>query len=103
MVAILLGPGYNAGMSILFLRLWPAFIPLLLYVIWLWRRRYHSRKADLVQPRFFDGPWLITLISSLVIGIVCLLWLGLQPSKPNPQGGYQPKMFRDGKLIEQQP
>ena len=79
------------------IELFPAILPPLIYICWLgWARR----KAALTgQPltRFTDGPWVLTLLFTLLIIIGCFVWLGLS-AKPT-DGHYISPRLVDGKIV----
>lgn len=84
----------------LIFRLWPAWIPILLYVGWfLWRTRKHA-KEGLEKPKITDGPWRMTLLAAMLLAAGSLLLWGLM--EPAQQGGYTPAHMENGKLIRGQ-
>tara|TARA_B100000989_G_scaffold143792_1_gene107149 strand:+ start:1410 stop:1685 length:276 start_codon:yes stop_codon:yes gene_type:complete len=84
--------------KLLILRLWPAFIPILLYVLWLSYKRRRANKAGEEKPGWGDGPLISTLLVSLLLAIGSFLLLGLlQPD--NRSGTYRPADMYNGSLV----
>ena len=84
-------------MGLFLLRFWPVFIPIIIYIIWLYRV---GRKATIDgKPimRFRDGPWYQAVLASLLIGIGCLLVLGV--SVEGGKGEYVPPHMKNGEMI----
>lgn len=75
--------------------LWPALLPVLVYVLWHWRRRNKARRSGENLPRWQDGPWFWALVVSIVLLIVLLMGIGIS-SAPNAGTHYQPKRLEDG-------
>lgn len=85
-------------MQMLLLRLWPALIPIVFYLLWLAFRRRRALRLGEAPPGLWDGPWGSTIIASLLVAIISLLVLGL--GKESKQGrDYQPTRLENGKLI----
>ncbi len=81
--------------------LWPALIPIILYIGWLIIVRQKIKKRAIeseVLPGLKDGPWVWTLLASVAIAIFCFLFLGLASDRM--EGQYQPAQYIDGKLID---
>ena len=79
------------------LKLWPALIPFTLYFGWLSIARAQAKKKGLPITRFTDGPWVMTLIVSLLIGIGCFVFWGF--SFEATSGDYHPPHLENGKVI----
>jgi hypothetical protein len=79
------------------IKFWPVLIPVSLYFLWLQYARWQARKKGLPITRFTEGPWVWMIVSSLIIGIACLiLWrLEAAPEK----GDYSPPQLRDGQIV----
>ena len=78
------------------LRLWPVFIPLILYVLWvLWKQR-QAKKHGGVAPTFLGGPWLWAVSASLVMAAMMLIWLGLSQPKQGAEGYRPAEMTSEG-------
>ena len=88
-------------LRLMILRAWPALIPILIYLLWLYTRRRKAKKADEPLPALLDGPWLYTLMGSVALLAISLIATGLMYDH-NEGTGYQPKRFEDGKLIEEE-
>ncbi len=84
---------------ILMFRLWPAFIPLILYVLWMLYRRYMAKKHGLALPAYRDGPWMLAVGASLILGMLSFMMLGLL-SPGNEGMDYTPTRMKDGQLIQ---
>ena len=84
-------------MGLFLLRFWPVLLPLIVYMIWL---HVVGRKATIDgKPvlRFRDGPWYWVVLSSLLIGIGCLMLLG--SSVQDVKGHYTPPHLEHGQMI----
>jgi len=85
-------------MSLLLLRFWPVLIPLIAYWLWL---TYVGRKATIEgKPvlRFRDGPWYWVVLSSLLIGLLCFLFLA-EEATDGVKGDYIPPHMENGTLV----
>lgn len=80
------------------LRIWPALIPLLLYLVWLYYRKKRVGHEDEMPPvELFRGPLFWSLVASLVLLLISLLFFGVaQPTKR--EGQYVPPHFEGGKI-----
>lgn len=87
-------------LKILFIRFWPVFLPLLLYLAWLAFARRKAGKAGAEKPGFFDGPWLVPVMATMGLAIAAMLYLGL--SAEEVQGSYIPAHQEDGRLVPAQ-
>jgi hypothetical protein len=77
----------------LLFRLWPALIPLLIWVVWL---RYRKRKGDTLAEIWRGGLYR-ALIASMLLLIASFLWYGaMQP--PAREGKYVPPRY-DGTIL----
>ena len=86
-------------MALLLLRLWPALIPILMYMLW----HHQRKKAHLAEgkepPAFFDGPWMRAFATALAIAVLMLIFWRLL--EPNHKGGaYEPAHMENGKLVK---
>lgn len=78
-------------------KLWPALIPFMLYFGWLaWTRRQAAAKGEPLT-RFTDGPWVVTLIATLIIAAACFIAWG---SSFDATGDYHPPYLENGQIIE---
>ena len=85
-------------LSLIFLRFWPVFLPLIAYWLWL---KYVGRKATINgQPvlRFRDGPWYWAVLTSLLIGLACFVFLGAE-SIGGQKGVYTPPRLENGVVV----
>ncbi len=83
---------------LLIFRLWPAWIPILIYIGWhLWRTRKHA-KEGLEKPKFFDGPWRTVLLATILLAAASLMVIGL--SEPARTGRYEPAHMENGELVK---
>lgn len=85
-------------LRLLVTRFWPALVPVLLYVAWLWYARRKAAKAGEAQPGFFDGPWLWAVMASLLLCIGGFIVLGLTQGGLE-EGDYVPAKLVDGKIV----
>jgi hypothetical protein len=84
-------------MGLFILRFWPALIPLIVYVTWLYVVRRKAEKAGTPKPQFRDGPWYSTVIASLLIAAACLVYWGI--TQDSEKGAYTPPQLKDGELV----
>lgn len=79
-------------LKILITRFWPVLLPLVIYLAWLALARRKAGKAGEQKPGFFDGPWWLPTVASILLAIAAFIWLGLstEPQKgeyiPSHQG-----------------
>ncbi len=85
-------------MRFLLFSLWPAFIPILIYVAWLAHRRRKAKKAGIELESITKGTLFWTIIASILIAIGCFLYYGLS-SQENAGVRYIPPHVENGKLI----
>lgn len=76
--------------------LWPALLPLLLYVGWC-ILRYRRKQAGEDVPALAK-PFFRTLVAMIVIGALCFVLLGMEQSA-NEGRDYQPTHYKDGVLV----
>ncbi len=78
-------------------RFWPVLLPIVIYLLWRWWRARQARKygADAVTWTRSHVYWIV--LSSLLIGIACMLFLGL--TAQHNHGAYIPTMEENGKLV----
>lgn len=85
-------------MLMILMRIWPALVPLALYISWLLIKRRHARRNGLALPTFFSGPWLWVLGSAFALLAASFFYVGL--SAPRDFGlSYQPAQLKNGKVI----
>ncbi len=84
--------------KLLITKFWPAFIPILLYLLWLYVRRRKAKKQGEEVPGWRDGPWAYAVIASLLLLIGGFIYLALSADS-NRETGYTPKRYEGGKLI----
>lgn len=88
-------------MLLFLLRVWPALVPIGLYLLWLSYLRRKAKKANEPLPALLSGPWLVTIAAALALMAASLFYIGLSAPK-NAGISYQPKQFKNGKLIEEE-
>jgi heme/copper-type cytochrome/quinol oxidase subunit 2 len=81
-------------------KFWPAFIPLLLYVLWMIYLYRRAKKTGEPSPPWMRGnSWWLTIGATLIIAALCFVSLGLlMPA--NDGTGYTPTQMRDGTIIK---
>jgi hypothetical protein len=89
-------------MALFLFRFYPVLFPLSVYWIWLRFARRRARIKGEALPRFRDGPIFLLLISSLLIGIFCLVVLGFSIADSGHKVDYQPPRMEGKKLISSQ-
>lgn len=83
---------------VLLMRFWPVFLPLLLYVLWMWRRRVRARKLGHDVPPFTEGPlgW-VTIVTLLLLIIGFIYWGVI--AEPTEDGHYIPPQMENGEIM----
>lgn len=77
--------------------IWPAAIPIALFLLWYaWQYRRAKKEPQKAMPTFKQSPWFITLIATIIIAIVSLFAIVL--SEEGVKGEYKPATFEDGTL-----
>lgn len=76
---------------------WPALLPLLMCLLWVWRKRARARADGFGVPPLHHGPWLWALLASAGIVVALLFWLGA--STEGVKGEYVPPHMENGRLI----
>lgn len=84
----------------LLIKFWPILIPLGLFALWYMtagkkRRAVESRE---VTSALEAKLWNWTLLISLMVGVGCLLWVGLS-SESNTDATYVPPKYENGQVI----
>ncbi len=83
--------------KLLLLRLWPALIPLLLYLMWLYYRKRQAAKGIETPPELLRGVRFWMLVASFVLLVISFLILDF--TRPaHREGKYVPPKYEDGKL-----
>jgi hypothetical protein len=85
-------------LRLLLFRFWPVFIPLVAY--WLWWRFVGSKATIEGKPamRFRDGPWYWAVLSSLLLAVVCFIFLGGEAVQ-GTTGDYIPPHMENGQVV----
>ena len=87
--------------SLLLTRFWPAFIPFILYGVWI-AYRYFSIKRSGEAPELSRlvtrTPLFFTILASFVLLLASFIWLGLSQSKETG-GHYVPPRQENGKIV----
>lgn len=85
-------------LKILITRFWPVLLPLVIYLAWLALARRKAGKKGEKKPGFFDGPWWLPSLASLLLAVAAFIWLGLsaEPQKGKYIPSYQ---GADGEVI----
>ena len=86
--------------KLLLTKFWPAFIPIGLYLLWLFLKKRKAKKNGDNVPTWRDGPWLYAVIASLLIVIVGFLILALM-QETGEETSYTPKRFEGGVLMDE--
>ncbi|MCH2546962.1 MAG: hypothetical protein MK052_05080 [Alphaproteobacteria bacterium] len=86
-------------LKLLVVRFWPVFIPVLLYLLWLYLARRKADKNGEKKPTFFEGPWLWTLVATLALAVGAFMILGAVSNDGNTSGKYVPARVVDGEII----
>jgi len=78
-------------------RFWPAFLPLIIYIVWHRIAVRRARKLSQPVPHFRDGPIYWMVISSLLIAALCFAVMGFELE--TQKGEYTPPTMQNGKII----
>ena len=89
-------------MALFLFRFYPVLLPLILYLLWLYFVRRRARKKGEPLPRFRDGSIFWLLISSLLIAVLCFLFLAFSVGDVGNKGSYQPPHMEGEKLVPAQ-
>lgn len=86
------------GMSRMLLQIWPAFIPIAFLLLWYVRKCSQAKKhaPEDAKPQLRDEPWVMTLLISVAIAIICLFTIVL--SQDGMKGDYEPAELNNGTL-----
>jgi hypothetical protein len=78
-------------------RFWPAFLPLVIYLLWHRNAVRLAKKEGAQIPHFREGPIYWAVLASLVIAVFCFLVMaiGLTPQK----GDYVPPVVKEGTMV----
>ncbi len=79
---------------------WPVFLPLAMYLGWMLGKQQRAKRRQEAIPALHEGPWVWTMLATVVIAIGCFLWLGLSGDADTRP--LEPAHYRDGKLIPNQ-
>ncbi len=89
-------------MALFLFRFYPVLLPLIIYLLWLYFVRRRARKKGDLLPQFRDGSIFWLLMSSLLIAVLCFLFLAFSVDRDVNKGSYQPPHMEDKKLIPAQ-
>ena len=89
-------------MALFLFRFYPVLLPLILYLLWLYFVRRRALKKGEPLPKFRDGSIFWLLISSLLIAVLCFLFLAFSVDDVGNQGSYQPPHMEGKKLVPAQ-
>ncbi len=85
-------------MRFIFFRAWPALIPLIVYIGWIWYQRRRLKEGD--EPvNITRGGLFWSLVASFTLLFASFIFYALS-EKPNREGVYVPAHLENGKLIE---
>lgn len=83
--------------SMFLLRMWPALIPLIFYLLWLSRKKKkHAAAGEALPPDVFHGPLFWTVVASILLMLASFLLYGAM--MPAQHGTYVPPHY-DGKTL----
>jgi hypothetical protein len=71
-------------LRLLLIRLWPALIPIALYLLWVFVLR-----KEKVRHKLTEGPLFWTLVTSVLLAVGMLFWYGIN-EQGNWSGTYVP-------------
>jgi uncharacterized membrane protein len=84
-------------MSLFLFRFWPVLLPFLIYILWFYTVGCKVTIDGKPVMRFRDGPWYWIVLSSLVIGIACMIYFGA--TTEGQKGDYVPPHMENGVLV----
>jgi predicted Co/Zn/Cd cation transporter (cation efflux family) len=67
--------------------LWPALVALIVFVVWRLLRR--GKKAESQLSKAESRLWILTLILSLVIAVICIIVMGVSGENVRPAYDYR--------------
>lgn len=82
----------------LIIKFWPALIPIVIYVAYMFWRKRHAKKNNLDIPHLFDGPWVWAVAAMFAIIIGGFIIMGVS-APTNPGTEYEPAHLENGKII----
>ena len=85
-------------MRILLSYFFPAFIPIIIYLFSYLIASLIAKKKGKRSPKFFNSYLLKTFSLSLLIAIICFIWVFFALSDNAKTETYQPAQVIDGKL-----
>jgi bacteriorhodopsin len=72
-------------------------LPSIIYVVWLLMARRKARRNGATPLAWYEGPWLWTVVATMLMAIGCFMWLGL--SATPEKRTYHPAHMKDGVLM----
>lgn len=79
--------------------IWPALIPIALFALWyVIAVRRAKNQPEPILPKLRDGPWFITIVSTIGLAILCIFAYGLLDE--GHMGEYIPAQLENGTLID---
>lgn len=78
------------------IKFWPAFVPIVLYMLWFlfFRKKKDTEKV----PAWEAKLWVWTLATALVIAILCIVVMAFSVEQ-NTDSDYVPAYMEDGELV----
>lgn len=89
-------------MALFLFRFYPVLLPLIIYLLWLYFVRHRASKKGEPLPKFSDGSIFWLLMSSLLIAVLCILFLAVSVDKNGNKGSYQPPYMEEKKIVPAQ-
>lgn len=84
-------------MGLFLFRFWPVLLPLIAYFLW-WYLVGRKQTIDGIPVRLFrDGWWYWAVLSSLLIGMACFIFIGTHIE--GGKGAYVPPHMEGGELV----
>lgn len=84
-------------MALFLFRFFPVLLPLLVYAVWHFLAKRKAKKEGKPIPRFRDLPIYWLVMSSLLVGILCMLFLAF--SVGGDKGNYIPPHLEGGQVV----
>ncbi|MDB2414467.1 hypothetical protein N9W34_01700 [Rickettsiales bacterium] len=82
--------------KIIITKFWPALIPALLYLIWLFYARKKAADKE-KKPKLGEGPIILTVSSILIISLLCILYIFIDVYGESET--YIPSHFEGNELV----
>lgn len=88
------------------LKFWPAWLPIILFVAYIYFRRRKIKESGVTQSLketiFADKVWFYTILVSLILSFISFIFLAGTQERDTDRK-YVPARIKDGKIIHENP